>query len=120
MKVHITVTEDAGAAPAAGPERQLSVAREAAANAGPAAAAGTEQAMPIDFFTTTEQAQSIRPSIRPSGSVMDGGEAPAWLAELVRLADAGEVARPGEESQEARQSSAGLTMDAGSAGPAPG
>lgn len=116
MKVHITVTEDAGAAPAAGPERQLSVARETAANAGPAATAGTEQAMPADFFTTTEQAQSVR----PSGSVMDGGEAPAWLAELVRLADAGQVARPGEEPQEARQSSEGLTMDAGSAGPAPG
>ncbi|MEV0117009.1 hypothetical protein AB0H77_27860 [Streptomyces sp. NPDC050844] len=114
MKVHITVTEDAGAAPAAGPE--LSVARETAANAGPAATAGAEQAMPADFFTTTEQAQSIR----PSGSVMDGGEAPAWLAELVRLADAGQVARPGEEPQEARQSSAGPTMDAGSAGPAPG
>ncbi|MGW7077869.1 hypothetical protein [Streptomyces sp. NPDC054866] len=106
MKVHITIAEDAGAAPsapAAGAERQLDVTRAAditaAVDAGPAAA-GTESA-------------------RPEGSATDGGEAPAWLAELVRLADAGEVARPGEEPQEIRESSEGLSMDAGSAGPAP-
>ncbi|MEV8022805.1 hypothetical protein AB0O76_42225 [Streptomyces sp. NPDC086554] len=119
MKVHITVTEDTGAAPSAGPERQLSVARETATtgavNAGPAPAAGAEQATATGSFVTTETN-----SVRPSGSVTDGGEAPAWLAELVRLADAGQVARPGEEPQEPRQPSEGLTMDAGSAAPAPG
>ncbi|MWA09600.1 hypothetical protein [Streptomyces sp. BA2] len=105
MKVHITIAEDAGAAPApaAGAERQLDVTRAAditaAVDAGPAAP-GTDSA-------------------RPEGSVTDGGEAPAWLAELVRLADAGEVARPGEEPQETRRPSDGLSMDAGSAGGAP-
>ncbi|GAA1917681.1 hypothetical protein GCM10009837_48580 [Streptomyces durmitorensis] len=109
MKVHVTISEDAGAAPAAASERQLSVARETAAagavDAGPASAAGAEQG--------------------PAGSVTDGGESPGWLAELVRLADAGEVARPGEEPQETRGSTArgpseGPVMEAGSAGPAPG
>ncbi|MEV6755363.1 hypothetical protein [Streptomyces sp. NPDC051214] len=86
MQVHITIAEDAGAAPApaAATEQQLSVTRNATAAAG-------------------------------AGPVMDGGEAPGWLTELVRLADAGEVARPGEESSEARGSFDGRAMDAGSA-----
>lgn len=104
MKVHITIAEDAGAAPAAGTERQLSVGRDTtgAADAGPAAAAGAEQSV------TTE-----------AGSVMDGGAAPGWLTELVRRADAGEVARPGEEAEGNLQSSAVVPTDAGRA-PAPG
>lgn len=86
MQVHITIAEDAGAAPApaAGTEGQLSVSRNAT---------GATEA----------------------GPVMDGGEAPGWLTELVRLADAGEVARPGAEPQEARGSFDGPAMDAGSA-----
>ncbi|MGW0908984.1 hypothetical protein [Streptomyces sp. NPDC002853] len=84
MQVHITIAEDAGAAPAAATEQRLSVTRNAtgAADAGP---------------------------------VVDGGQAPGWLTELVRLADAGEVARPGEETQEAGGSLDGRAMDAGSA-----
>lgn len=118
MKVHITIAEDAGAAPAAGAERQLSVGRDTtgAVDAGPAPAAGAEQSVTTGYFTAPEAA-----SAPPAGSVMDGGEAPDWLTELVRRADAGEVARPGEESdaesesQETRQSSAGVPMDAGHA-----
>lgn len=117
MKVHITIAEDAGAAPGAGPERQLSVARDAsgAVDAGPAAAAGTGQAMPA--ASSAAGAESARPA--GADSVTDGGEAPAWLTELVRLADAGEVARPGEEPQDAHRPSEGPAMDAGSAGAAP-
>ncbi|MFI6087633.1 hypothetical protein [Streptomyces sp. NPDC051218] len=102
MKVHITIAEDAGAAPGAGAAQQFSVARDGtrAVDAGPAAA-GSEPT-------------------RPEGSPTDGGEAPGHLAELVRRADAGEVARPGDEPREDFQSSGGLSMDAGSAGPAPG
>lgn len=112
MKVHITIAEDAGAAPAAGTERQLSVGRDTmgAVAAGPAPAAGAEQSVTTGHFTAPE-AQSAP----PAGSVMDGGEAPGWLTELVRRADAGEVARPGEGSQETPQSSAGAPMDAGGA-----
>ncbi|MEV0523094.1 hypothetical protein AB0I66_06680 [Streptomyces sp. NPDC050439] len=84
MQVHITIAEDAGAAPTAATGQQLAVPRNAT---------GTAEA----------------------GPVTDGGEAPAWLTELVRLADAGQVARPGEEPQEARGSSDGRAMDAGSA-----
>ncbi|WP_344527222.1 hypothetical protein, partial [Streptomyces rectiviolaceus] len=95
---------------------QLSVARGAAAagavDAGPAAAAGAEQAMTADYIAA--------PATESAGSVTDGGAAPAFLAELVRLADAGEVARPGEEPQQAGRSSEFLSMDAGSAPPAPG
>lgn len=121
MKVHITIAEDAGAAPPPGaaPERQLSEPRETAAtgavDAGPAPAAGAQQAMTNGHFTSP-----VSESTRPAGPVTDGGEAPGWLTELVRLADSGQVARPGEDPQGTRHSAGNLSMDAGRATPAPG
>ncbi|MFC8126833.1 hypothetical protein [Streptomyces sp. NPDC057302] len=112
MKVHITIAEDAGAAPAAGAGPRLSVARDAAGSvdAGPAAAAGS--APPAASVGAVGSVGSL-------GSGMDAGTAPGWLVELVRLADAGEVARPGEEPRETLRPSEGQAMDAGS-GPAAG
>ncbi|MCX4834675.1 hypothetical protein OG785_02750 [Streptomyces sp. NBC_00006] len=119
MKVHITIADDAGAAPppGAGPGRQHSETRETAAtgavDAGSAPAAGAEQAM-----TNGHRTSPVSESMRPAGPVTDGGEAPGWLAELVRLADAGQVSRPGEDPQETRHSSENASsMDAGRAAP---
>ncbi|MGW7070847.1 hypothetical protein ACWGII_34675 [Streptomyces sp. NPDC054855] len=90
MQVHITIAEDAGAAPAPAPSPGAGTERQPSMTLNATGAAG-------------------------AGPVMDGGQAPGWLTELVRLADAGEVARPGEESPETRPHSGGRAMDAGSA-----
>ncbi|MGW5737296.1 MULTISPECIES: hypothetical protein [Streptomyces] len=98
MDVHITIAEDAGAAPGASPQgRPRGTDGTGAVDAGAAAAAGAGTGTGAGAPSAAE-------------GVIDGGAAPQWLSELVRLADAGEIARPGE---------AGAT-DAGSAAPAPG
>ncbi|MFD4475761.1 MULTISPECIES: hypothetical protein [unclassified Streptomyces] len=116
MKLHITIAEDAGAAPGAvvagapGADRQLSVPRATdatgAVDAGPAAESVTSG---YSAAPGTEPARTAG-----AGTVIDGGEAPGWLTELVRLADAGEVARPGEEGADRPGG------DAGSAAPVSG
>ncbi|WP_338930701.1 hypothetical protein WEB32_03295 [Streptomyces netropsis] len=75
MKLHITVADDGGppgtaavTTPATGPEA-------ADAGAAPGATAG-------------------EPTAGAAGRGTDAGAAPGWLADLVRLADAGRIPRP--------------------------
>ncbi|MEV4871123.1 hypothetical protein [Streptomyces syringium] len=97
MKVHITVADDGGppgtaavttpaTTPATGPEATDAGAAPGATAGGPAAGA--------------------------AGQGTDGGAAPGWLTDLVRLADAGRVPRPDAPAGPGQEAD---TQDAGAA-----